>query len=142
MKIRDVYGDWRILIAVVLLALGTGNWLVGLNGIEQYSVIIRAAQGGGVTDYRNLDELDPATGSAVLAPLTVEQRKVSFARAHLDFYHAVYVTGRILFGVGLIIFFFAMVAAIRRDSRRMAKRAAALRLIERMGVHVSNPHDG
>ena len=36
MKPLELYSDWRIVAGVVLILLGTGNWLVGLNGIVQY----------------------------------------------------------------------------------------------------------
>jgi hypothetical protein len=117
MELPDLYGDWRIIAGVVLILLGTGNWLVGLNGIVQYRRLVVATPYSNNELYRNFDELDARTDGAVLAPLNQEERTVSYAAAQMDFYHAVYLTGCFLFALGLMVAVMAFIGAIRRDAR-------------------------
>jgi uncharacterized membrane protein YphA (DoxX/SURF4 family) len=123
MKPPELYSDWRIVAGVVLILLGTGNWLVGLNGIVQYRrIVITKAPSAEL--YRNFDELDAHTDGAVLAPLTQDERTISYAAAQMDFYHAVYLTGCILFALGLMVSLMAFIGAIRRDAREAVDRRA------------------
>jgi len=123
MKPPELYSDWRIIAGAVLILLGTGNWLVGLNGIVQYRRAVVASPPSPEL-YRNFDELDARTDGAVLAPLTQDARTISYAAAQMDFYHAVYLTGCILFATGLMVSLMAFIGAIRRDTREaMSKRA-------------------
>lgn len=119
MKLPDVYGNWRVVAALVMMLLGVGNWLVGLNGTTQYRRKLELLRVRPATEqYRNFDELDARSDDAVLAPLIQNQRNVSYAAAQMDFYHAVYLTGRMLFGAGVIVGLLACLAAIRQDTRR------------------------
>jgi hypothetical protein len=119
MKLPDLYGDWRVVTGVVLLLLGVGNWLVGLSGISEYQrKLLILSRSPTAEVYRNFDELDARTDGAVLAPLIQQQRTISYAAAQMDFYHAVYLTGRILFAIGLLVTLVACIAAIRQDARR------------------------
>jgi len=122
MKLPDLYGDWRIIAGVVLILLGTGNWLVGLNGIVQYRRLVIATPYSNTELYRNFDELDARTDGAVLAPLNQEERTVSYAAAQMDFYHAVYLTGCFLFALGLMVAVMAFIGAIRDDAREGMSR--------------------
>ncbi len=124
MKLPDLYGDWRVIVGVVLILLGAGNWVVGLNGIVQYRGLVAAATRPNAELYRNFDELDARTDGAVLAPLNQEERTVSYAAAQMDFYHAVYLTGCILFALGLMVALMAFIGAIRRDAREAVYRIA------------------
>jgi hypothetical protein len=121
MKPLELYNDWSIVAGVVLILLGVGNWLVGLNGIVQYRRIV-IAKAPSAELYRNFDELDARTDGAVLAPLTQDERTISYAAAQMDFYHAVYLTGCILFALGLMISLMAFVGVIRRDAREAMDR--------------------
>ena len=125
MKPAQLYGDWRIVAGIVLILLGTGNWLVGRNGVVQYRGL--AARVSPSADlYRNFDELDARTGNAVLAPLTQDERTISYAAAQMDFYHAVYITGCILFAAGLMISLVAFISAIRRDTSESLRRRSRI----------------
>ena len=121
MKPPELYSDWRVVAGVVLILLGTGNWLVGLNGIVQYRRMVVTTSPSAEL-YRNFDELDARTDGAVLAPLTQDERTVSYAAAQMDFYHAVYLTGCILFALGLMVSLMAFIGAIRRDAREAVNR--------------------
>jgi hypothetical protein len=119
MRLAEIYGDWRVVTALVMMLLGIGNWLVGLNGTTQYRRKLELLQIRPASEqYRNFDELDARSDDAVLAPLIQNQRNVSYAAAQMDFYHAVYLTGRMLFAAGVILGLLACLAAIRHDTRR------------------------
>jgi hypothetical protein len=122
MKMPDIYHNWRVMFGVALILLGIGNWLVGRLNTERYSELIRR-EGSATPDqaYRSFDELD-AGAVAVLAPLTAEQRRVSYATARMDFYHATFLTGYVLVLAGLLLTFRGFVGLIRNDARRTTAR--------------------
>jgi hypothetical protein len=125
MKLPDVYTDWRIVAGLALMLLGAGNWTIGLHRTQQYSEIIAAtAHKATGTDYRSFDELDAGTGVAVLEPLTSEQRKVSYATARMDFYHATFLTGQVMVVLGLLIMLWGFMSVIQSDARNALRRAA------------------
>src|SRR4029077_366673 len=105
MKLPDVYRDWRIVFGLALVLLGAGNWIVGRERTEQYSKII-ADQSDTAAEqaYRSFVELDSSAG-AVLEPFNSDQRRVSYATARMDFYHATFLTGQALVVIGLILTF-------------------------------------
>lgn len=122
MKMPDVYHNWRTMLGIALILLGSGNWLVGRLNTQRYDDLIRSA-GSAAPDqaYRSFDELD-AGAVAVLAPLTAEQRRVSYATARMDFYHATFLTGYVLVLAGLLLTFLGFLGLIRNDARRAAAR--------------------
>jgi multisubunit Na+/H+ antiporter MnhG subunit len=122
MKMPDMYHNWRVMLGVALILLGSGNWLVGRLKTEQYGELI-ASEGSATPDqaYRSFDELD-AGAVAVLAPLTAEQRRVSYATARMDFYHATFLTGYVLVLAGLMLTFLGFLGLIRSDARRATAR--------------------
>jgi hypothetical protein len=125
MKLPDVYTDWRIVAGLALMILGAGNWIIGLSRTQQYSQMIAAtAHTATGTDYRSFDELDAGTGVAVLEPLTSEQRKVSYATARMDFYHATFLTGQVMVVLGLVVALWGFMAVIQTDTRNALRRAA------------------
>ena len=122
MKLPDIYSDWRIVLGLALLALGSGNWLVGQFKAEQYGRII-ASQHDSAADsaYRSFDDLD-AGADAVLEPFTAEQRRVSYATARMDFYHVTFLTGYGFVLAGLVLTFMGFLGLIRRDAMRALGR--------------------
>jgi uncharacterized membrane protein len=122
MKMPDMYRNWRVMLGVALILLGIGNWLVGRLNTKHYSELISSA-GSATPDqaYRSFDELD-AGAVAVLAPLTSKQRRVSYATARMDFYHATFLTGYVLVLAGLLLTFLGFVALIRNDARQATAR--------------------
>src|SRR5690242_8426302 len=124
MKMPDIYRNWRTMLGIALILLGTCNWLVGRFNTQRYGELISSA----VTSpddpaYRSFDELNDGAG-AVLAPLTAEQRRLSYAAARMDFYHATFLTGYILVLAGLLLTFLGFVRLIRNDARRATARIA------------------
>jgi len=128
MNLRDVYSDWRVVGGIALVVLGAGNWYVGATRAQQYNEILASATSKRpLSDYRSFDELDAATGGAVLEPLSAEQRKVSYATARVDFYHAAFLTGRAMVGVGFLLVLIGFIRIIQRDARRALGLAGAPR---------------
>jgi hypothetical protein len=124
MKMPDIYHNWRAMLGIALILLGSGNWIVGRFNTERYGELIRSARSPAPDQaYRSFDELD-AGAVAVLAPLTAEQRRVSYATARMDFYHATFLTGYVLVLAGLLLTFLGFLGLIRNDARRATARIA------------------
>lgn len=125
MKLPDLYTDWKIVIGLGLIALGAGNWVIGLQRTQIYSRMIVAHQqpSAAATDYRGFDELDESSGgAAVLEPLTVEQQRASYATARMDFYHAAFLAGRAMVLLGVLLTLLGFITVIQQDSRRAFRR--------------------
>jgi uncharacterized membrane protein len=123
MKLPDIYTDWKIVIGVALIMLGAANWVIGLERTQIYSRMVAArAHPAAATDYRSFDELDAGAGGAVLEPLTAEQRQASYATARMDFYHAAFLTGRVMVLLGLLFTLLGFISVIQQDSRRAFRR--------------------
>src|SRR5258708_37525912 len=125
MKLPDVYTDWKIVIGFALVALGAGNWVIGLQRTQLYSRMVAArAHSAVATDYFSFDELDAGAGGAVLEPLTAQQRQASYATARMDFYHAPFLAGRVMVTLGLLGTLLGFIAVIQQDWRRAFGRRA------------------
>lgn len=123
MKLPDVYTDWKIVVGFALITLGAGNWAIGLQRTQLYSRMIAArVKAGTVTDYRSFDELEAGTGGAVLAPFSPRGHQASYATARMDFYHAAFLTGRVMVLGGLMLALAGFIGVIQRDSRRQFRR--------------------
>ena len=124
MKLPDVYTDWKIVIGFALIVLGAGNWVIGIERTQMYSRMVAArAHNAAATDYFSFDELDDGAGGAVLEPLTTQQRKASYATARMDFYHAAFLTGRVMVLLGLVCTLLGFMSVIQQDSRRAFRRS-------------------
>ncbi len=126
MKLPDFYTDWRIVAGFALIVLGAANWVAGRIRTQEYGRIIAATSVVAADEsYRSFDELDPRSDGAVLAPFTNAQRRLSYATARMDFYHAAFLTGQalVLAGVGLMLIGF--IAIIQRDNRHIHRRLRA-----------------
>ena len=123
MKLPDIYTDWKIVTGLALILLGAANWTIGLERTQTYSRMnIARTQPAGATDYRSFDELDGgAGGAAVLEPLTAEQRQASYTAARTDFYHAVFLAGRAMVLLGLLV---ALLGLHQRDSAGFPPRVS------------------
>ena len=119
MKIPDVYRDWRIVFGLALMLLGAGNWVVGWQKTQFYGQLIASgARAHSDSSAPWFDELE-SNATDVLQPFTTPERDLSYARARMDFYHATFLTGRILTVTGLIIMLLGFLSVIRRDARRV-----------------------
>jgi uncharacterized membrane protein len=126
MKPPDVYTDWRIVAGLALIVLGTVNWAIGRARTQEYSrIVVGHANLAADEAYRSFDELDPRTDGAVLAPFTESQRKVSYATARMDFYHATFLTGQALVLAGVVLTLVGFIVIIQRDNRHVHRRLRA-----------------
>ncbi len=124
MKLPDLYTDWKIVVGLGLIMLGAANWVIGVERTQIYSRMIVAHQqpADATTDYRSFDELDAGAGGAVLEPLTAEQRQASYATARMDFYHAAFLTGRVMVLLGVLFTLLGFISVIQQDSRSAFRR--------------------
>lgn len=123
MKLPDVYSDWRIVAGFALVVLGTINWAIGWARTQEYSrIVVGHADVAADEAYRSFDDLDPRTDGAVLAPFTNAQRRVSYATARMDFYHATFLTGQALVLAGIALTLLGFIALIQRDNRHVHRR--------------------
>ena len=72
----------------------------------------------------------PGSNSAVQfaaggAPFTNAQRKVSYATARMDFYHATFLTGQALVLAGVVLTLVGFIVIIQRDNRHVHRRLRA-----------------
>lgn len=120
---------------LMLVFLGAGNWIIGLNKARLASqMIAQAAHTSPSSDYRSFDEVDSA--GAVLKPFTEEEARVSYATARMDFYHVTFLSGQAMVIVGLVLTLIGFINVIQRDTRRSIRRLsddAPLRIRERHG---------
>ncbi len=120
---------------LVLIFLGAGNWIVGLNKARAASqMIAQATHTSPSSDYRSFDEIDSA--GAVLQPFTDEEARVSYSTARMDFYHVTFLSGQAMVMVGLILTLVGFINVIQRDTRRSIRRLSddlPLRIRERLG---------
>jgi hypothetical protein len=125
MKIPDIYRDWRIMFGLALMLLGASNWIVGWQKTQFYGQLIASSSRHHPDSAApSFDELEAGAGD-VLTPFTTPEREVSYARARMDFYHATFLTGRILTVTGLIVMLLGFLSVIRRDARRTVRRVTA-----------------
>lgn len=126
MKLPDFYTDWRIVAGFALIVLGTANWVTGRIRTQEYGRIIAATSVVAAdASYRSFDELDPRSDGAVLAPFTNAQRRLSYATARMDFYHAAFLTGQALVLAGVVLMLIGFIAIIQRDNRHIHRRLRA-----------------
>jgi len=121
MKLPDMYRDWRVMAGLMLVCLGAGNWIIGLNKTRTaMQLIAQATHSAPGSDYRSFDELD--SDGAVLKHFTEEEKRVSYATARMDFYHVTFLSGQVMVIVGLIVTMIGFINLIQRDTRRSLRR--------------------
>ena len=123
MKLAQVSREWRVVLGLAMVVIGIANWTVGRQRTEQYSGFIAAVPDSTAEQaYRSFDELG-AGAEAVLEPFTAAQRRVSYATARMDFYHATFLTGEALVIGGAIVICLGFLGLIKRDaSQAIARR--------------------
>ncbi len=126
MKPRDIYSSYLLVAGFLCLFLGLGNWIVGAVEITRYQGLLnRTIQTGLEDSYRSFQELDHQKNEEVLRPINQDREKYNVARVKLDFYYVVVSGGRILFLLGALLTFFALIRLIRQDTVVKMKRLAA-----------------
>ena len=126
MKPRDIYSSYLLVVGFVCLLLGLGNWIVGAVEVTRYQGLLqKTAQTGLEDSYRSFQELDHQKNEEVLRPINEDREKYNAARVKLDFYYVVVSGGRMLFLLGALLTFFALIRVIRQDTLTKMKRLAA-----------------
>ena len=123
MKARDIYSSYLLVVGFVLLVLGIGNWIAGAVEITKYQGLLRTTAPTGLEDsYRSFQELDQQKNEEVLRPINEDREKYNAARVKIDFYYVVVSGGRLLFLVGALLTFLALIRLIRQDTLLKIKR--------------------
>jgi len=126
MKPRDIYSSYLLVAGFLCLVLGLGNWVVGAVEMARYQELLhKTAQTGLEDSYRSFQELDHQKNEEVLRPINEDREKYNAARVKLDFYYVVVSGGRVLFLLGALLTFFALIRVIRQDTVMKMRRLAA-----------------
>jgi hypothetical protein len=100
------------------LFLGIGNWAVGAVETAKYQALLqRTAQTGLEETYRSFQELDQQKNEEVLRHINQDREKYNAARVKLNFFYVVLTGGRVLFLIGALLSFVALIRLIRKDAR-------------------------
>ncbi len=125
MKPRDIYSSYLLVAGFLCLVLGLGNWVVGAIEMARYQGLLhKTAQTGLEDSYRSFQELDHQKNEEVLRPINEDREKYNAARVKLDFYYVVVSGGRVLFLLGALLTFFALIRVIRQDTVMKMRRLA------------------
>jgi hypothetical protein len=127
MKLRELYSSRFMVVGLVCLVLGIGNWTVGAIETSKYQALLyKTARTGLEETYRSFQELDHQKNEEVLRRINDDREKFNAARVKLNFFYIVLVGGRLLFLGGVLFMLAGFVRLIRRDSRMKLNRLAAL----------------
>ncbi len=125
MKLRDIYSSYLLVAGFMFIILGIGNWAVGAVQITKYQGLLhQTAQTGLEDSYRSFQELDHQKNEEVLRRINEDREKYNAARVKLDFYYVVLSGGRLLFLLGALLSFFALIRVIRQDTQMKMRRLA------------------
>lgn len=125
MKVRDIYSSYLLVAGFLFLILGLGNWIVGAVQMTKYQGLLhKTAQTGLEDSYRSFQELDQQKNEEVLRRINEDREKYNPARVKLDFYYVVLSGGRLLFLLGALLTFFALIRVIRQDTLTKIRRLA------------------
>jgi hypothetical protein len=129
MKPAQILREWRVGLGLAMVVIGAANWSVGRHRAREYSSIL-ATQPADTADqaYRSFEELG-AGAADVLEPFTDEQRRVSYAMARMDFYHAAFLSGEVLVISGAVMACLGFLGIIRRDAFDATARRLDLRTL-------------
>lgn len=127
MKLREIYSSDLMVLGLVCLVLGIGNWTVGVIESSKYQALLyKTARTGLEESYRNFQQLDHQKNEEVLQRINEDREKYNGARVKLNFFYIVLVGGKLLFFIGAILTLGAMVSLIRRDTQIKIKRLLGL----------------
>lgn len=125
MKVRDIYSSYLLVAGLMCLMLGVGNWAYGAVQITKYQGLLhRTAQTGLEDSYRSFQQLDQQKNEEVLRRINEDRKKYNAARVKLDFYYVVLSGGRLLFLLGALLTFLALIRLIRQDTSIKMRKLA------------------
>ena len=110
-----------ILVGVLLIIIGFGNWYTGVDKGAEYERLLAAGNlPAALDDYDDFHHLTARTTATLLGPLQRGSDEYTLANAKLDFYKVVQSGGRMLALLGL----FCSAAGVIRSwqRRRVAER--------------------
>ena len=123
MKPKDIYSNYLLVAAIILLILCIGNWIVGAVQVTKYQKMLRNTAKTGLEDsYRSFQELDHRKNKEVLRRINEGREKYNVAQVKVDFYYVVLGGGRLLFFLGLVSTFFVSIRLIRQDTLAKIRR--------------------
>ena len=122
-KPKDIYSNYLLVAAMILLILGIGNWIVGAVQVTKFQKVLRNTAKTGLEDsYRSFQELDHRKNKEVLRRINEGGEKYNVARVKVDFYYVVLGGGRVLFFLGLFSSLFVSIRLIRQDTLSKIRR--------------------
>jgi hypothetical protein len=125
MKARDIYSSYLLVAGLMCLVLGVGNWTVGAVQITKYQGLLHTTAQTGLEDsYRSFQELDQQKNEEVLWRINEDRGKYNATRLKMDFYYVVLSGGRLLFLLGALLTFLALIRLIRQDTVMKIKKLA------------------
>lgn len=127
MKARDIYSSYLLIVGVMCLVLGIGNWIVGAVETTKYQNLLhKTAQTGLEETYRSFQELDHQKNEEVLRRINENREKYNAARVKLNFFYVVLIGGRVLFLSGAVLTLCSLIRLIRRDTQFKIRRLEGL----------------
>jgi hypothetical protein len=118
MNARDIFSSYWVVGGFVCLFLGVGNWLVGAVETAKYQALLqRTTQTGLEETYRSFQELDHHKNEEVLRRINEDRDRYNAARVKLNFFYVVLTGGRVLFLIGALLTFMALIRLIRKDAQ-------------------------
>jgi hypothetical protein len=118
MKPRDIFSSYLVMGGFLCLFLGLGNWVVGAVETAKYqALLLRTTQTGLEETYRSFQELDHHKNEEVLRRINEDRDRYNAARVKLNFFYVVLVGGRVLFLLGALLTFVALIRLIRKDAQ-------------------------
>ncbi len=127
MKVRDIYSSYLLIVGVMCLVLGIGNWIVGAVETTKYQNLLhKTAQTGLEETYRSFQELDHQKNEEVLRRINENREKYNAARVKLNFFYVVLIGGRVLFLSGAVLTLCSLIRLIRRDTQFKIRRLEGL----------------
>ncbi len=125
MKVRDIYSSYLLVAGLTFLLLGIGNWIAGAVQISKYQSLLHKMAHTGLEDsYRSFQELDQQKNEEVLRRINEDRERYNTARVKIDFFYVVLSGGRLLFLLGALLTFLALIRLIRQDTLMKIRRLA------------------
>jgi hypothetical protein len=118
MKPRDIFSSYLVVGGFLCVFLGVGNWAVGAVETAKYQALLqRTTQTGLEETYRSFQELDHHKNEEVLRRINEDRDRYNAARVKLNFFYVVLTGGRVLFLLGALLTFVALIRLIRKDAQ-------------------------
>src|SRR5260221_10630261 len=104
------YKSTLLVTALVLIALGAGNWITGEIRLREHEAIVSTPAPTPRGDARPHGR---RPGSS--------QEEIEIARGRMDFYHVVASGGRLLTLLGIVLLTFALARRLRPQAKRSVR---------------------